>query len=369
MDRITKIEVYKIDIPLKTPFVIALETIECAHNVVVSIHTSKGLRGWGECSPYPALIGETQASAFVNAQFIAKAITNTEFALRQNLKSIQNCLAGNSCIKSAFDMALHDLAAQEAQMPLYRFLGGQNDRQLRTDMTIGMDTAEKMAKAAERFVSEGFDTIKIKLGSNYLTDMYRIELIRRKIGSNIALRLDANQGWDFPTAKRILNDLYQFDIEWCEAPIPKWDMNSLIKLNKESPIPIMADESLFDSKDALSHIKQNAADYFNIKLAKSGGLQEAIAIIQFAKAAGIKIQVGCFSESRLGIAALAHLCLAYPEIEFYDMDSPLMLAEDPTIGDMSYKGNGYWAVGVENGIGVQFQTDELEKYEHFKIGS
>lgn len=357
MDRISQVEVFKADVPLTEPFVISLETIETARNVVICIHSEKGLTGWGECSPYPTILAETQEGCLAVARQLAKVLPGQPVsALSQNLQLLDKAIAKNYCIKSAFDMALYDLAAKEAGLPLYAYLGGINKGKLRTDMTIGIGSPEKMSATAKNLMEQGFDTIKIKLGTTFDEDIQRMEAIQESVGNRVKLRLDANQGWDLPTALRVLKKIagMALDIEWCEAPIPAWNLPGLAQLSRLSPIPLMADESLFDHRDAVQHVIQQACPYFNIKLAKSGGIHNARKIVAVGEGAGISLQVGCFSETRLGITALAHFVLAHPGIQAYDMDSFLMLSEDPVKGGIEYKEGGWISVPEAVGLGCEY---------------
>ncbi len=356
MDRIARIDLYKGSIPLIEPFVISLQTITSARNVFICIESENGLKGWGECSPYETILGETQESAHAVGRMLAPLLVGRPVsAVGANIRLLDATIAGNSCIKSAFDMALFDLAAKEAGLPLFAYLGGENHRKLRTDMTIGLGEARAMADKAAEFIEEGFDHIKVKLGTTFDEDVARIEAIQSTVRDKAVLRLDANQGWDLPTATRILQHLSTMDlkVEWCEAPIAAWNIDGLAQLSRISPIPVMADESLFDHHDAIRHIKKEACPYFNIKLAKSGGLFKARKITAIGEAAGIKLQVGCFSETRLGMTALAHFVLAHPAIIACDMDSFLMLKEDPVEGGLHYDQGGWIEVTEEPGIGCE----------------
>lgn len=361
---IRQIDLYKLRVPLREPFVISLETIEHAENVVVRLTTHDGRTGFGECSPYRSITGETQAGAFEVGRELARLlIGQPALAVEACLDRLDRHLAGNRCIKSAFDMALYDLAAQYAGLPLYAFLGGANDRTLQTDMTVGIGAPQKMAMAARGFQEQGFPAIKVKLGTTPPEDVARIRAIREAVGSSIPLRIDANQGWDVPTAIRTLRALAPFQIEYCEAPIPHTQADDLPLVRRQSPIPIMADESLFDHHDAFRLASRRACDYFNIKLAKSGGIRNALRIAAIAEGAGIGAQVGCFSETRLGITALAHLALARRAIHHYDMDSFLMLAEDPVEGGIGYHNGGRITVPETPGLGAGFDAGLLERME------
>ncbi len=354
--RIRRLEFFALDIPLHTPFAIATETITTAGNIAVRITTDDGLSGWGECSPYQTLTGETQATGLAVARQLGEALLDLPHpAVATAVRRLERVVRGQRAVKSAIDMALHDLAARRAGLPLYAFLGGLNDRQLITDMTIGIGTPEAMAEAALRFREAGFETLKIKLGETADRDIARLRAIRRALGPGIPLRTDANQGWDPLTARRVLAAMPELEVEYCEQPLPYWDVAGAAALRRNSPVPIMADESLFDPHDAIRLLQADAADAFNIKLTKAGGLHHALAIAAIAEAAGLPCQVGCFSESRLAITALAHFCLARPVVRYFDMDSPLMLAEDPVKGGITLAQNGRITVPDAPGLGAAFE--------------
>ncbi len=353
---IRTVRVHRLNIPLQEPFVIALETITDAHNVLIEIETNSGFIGRGECCPYRSIAGETQDTCIAVAPLLAKNLEGRNaLELENNLSAIHKAIWGNHAIKSAFDIALYDLAARIANLPLYAFLGGANTKALVTDMTVGLGSPEFMASEARRFVAQGFRAIKVKLGTNFHDDVQRIAQIREAIGNDgIKLRVDANQGWDQLTAIRTLQAIAPFDIDFCEQPVSRKDDDALAAVRRQSPIPIMADEALGDHFDALRLVRNQACDMFNIKLAKSGGIRNALQITAIAEAAGIPCQIGCFSESRLGMTAFAHLALARNNIVHYDLDCALMLADDPVEGGAQYEPNGTILVPDRPGLGITY---------------
>src|SRR6201999_641651 len=195
-------------------------------------------------------------------------------------------------------MALHDLAARAAGQPLYRYLGGKK-KEIETDLTIGIDEPEKMAQTATRFKADGVRIIKIKLGKNGPDDVQRIRQIRAAVGPSITLRIDANQGWDFDTARDTLRQIQPFNIQFCEQPMRHWLDHRLPELRRLTSIPIMADESVFDHHDERTLIDAGGCDYVNIKFAKSGGILEATRIDAFCAAHGIPCMMGGMLESRV----------------------------------------------------------------------
>ena len=367
-DRIKKITLYPFDIRLNDPFVISLETITHAHNVLVHIQCEDPLlNGWGEASPYQTIQGETQATQLLTGTLIAKSLIGISVTdLTTCIGKLNTTIAFNRCIKSAFEMALQDIYAKIQEKPLYKVLGGQA-KVLKTDMTIGIGSPESMVESACLFVEKGFTEIKLKLGKDPLEDISRVEKIRSALEPHIKLRIDANQGWNADDAISVLKEIAQYSIEHCEQPVSARDIQALKKVHEQSRIPIMADESLFDSNDALALITLNACSQFNIKLGKSGGIQEALKILHLAVLHGLPCQVGCFSESRIGITALAHLAVSSDQIVYFDMDSPLMLSEDPVIGGVLYKRTNEIHLDDSPGLGLQVDSTFLKTLTKIEV--
>lgn len=362
---ITAIELYKLQVPLKEPFVISLGPVNSVQNVVVIIRTQDGCAGYGECSPYLTINGESMDTCFIVGQYFAKALKGANaLDLLHATHLMDKIIYANSSIKSAFDIALHDIAAQHAGVPLYRFLGGEKNKTLTTDMTVSIGTPEKMQADAVRFKEQGFPAIKVKLGEGKEADVARIKSIRDGIGQDTPLRIDANQGW--PTAAAaiaVLNALEPFAIEHCEEPIPRYKFMELGTVSAATSIPIMADESCGDHHDAERLIQLNACSMFNIKLGKSGGFFKAVQIVERAVAANIHLQIGGFMESRLGMTAGAHLALTNDHIIHCDFDTPLLFTEDPVLGGITYKAGGVVDVPDVPGLGAVIDERWLAKAE------
>jgi L-alanine-DL-glutamate epimerase-like enolase superfamily enzyme len=335
---IAAIDIYRLDIPRKYPFRLSLDTITHVNNVLIRVRAEDGRYGFGEASPVASITGETQATNLAAAPALARHLLGQDaLAIEARLESLNRALAGNTTLKSAFDMALYDLAAKVAGQPLYAFLGGER-RVLYTDDTLGIDTPEAMAVKASDMLARGFPAVKIKLGTTAVEDIARARAVREAIGPHVPLRIDANQAWDVTTAVQILNALAPYNIQYCEEPVPHWNNAGLAQVRARSPIPIMADESVFDHHDAYRLAAMNACDYFNIKLSKSGGIHTALKINAVAEAAGIACMVGSMFETRLGGSAAAHLVSARPNIRFTDLDSATGHATDPVLGGMTYDG-------------------------------
>jgi L-alanine-DL-glutamate epimerase-like enolase superfamily enzyme len=361
---IESVAIYKLSIPLKEPFITSLGTDLSAANILIRIMTKEGITGFGECSPYMPINGESQDTCFIVGQYFAKALKGKDpLQIGDCIALMDKIIYGNTSIKSAFDMALYDIASQHANVPLYRYLGGDNNKIIVTDYTVSISSPGKMAAAALKIKNAGYPAIKVKLGKNGKKDVERIRAIRAAVGNDIPLRIDANQGWKVKEAIETLNALHEFDIQHCEEPIARWNFMKLKKVKKNSPIPIMADESCGDDHDAERLIRLEACSYFNIKLGKSGGIFKALKIARLAEAAGIHLQVGAMIESRLAMTAFAHFSLCSPLIEHFDFDTALMFSEDPVTGGIRYGQNGVITVPEKPGLGATISDEWLDKME------
>jgi L-Ala-D/L-Glu epimerase len=353
--RITQTEIFRLTIPME-PFVIATETSYHTQNVFIRIHTDEGIVGMGECSAFPMLVGETQTTCFEIAKEFARILKGKDpLAISDCLQSLHDFIAFNSTIKSAFDIALHDITAKSAGVPLFKLLGGKL-KSIQTDLTIGIDKPEKMATTAIEFIKNGVKTIKIKLGKNYKEDVERVKLIRQAVGPAIKLRVDANQGWNYEEALYALTNIAPFDIQFCEQPMRQWNDPLLPALRKKSPVKIMADESVFNHYDAIRLIEAQACDFINIKLAKSGGILEAIKIADEAQKRNTPCMLGGMVESRLALTAKVHLAMSHDNIVFYDLDTCLLgHKQDPVLGGARY--NNYF-LELPEGAGIDADIEE-----------
>ena len=349
------------------PFTIATGTMHFAQNMFIRVHTDQGIYGVGECSAFPMIVGETQATCFEMAkEFAALWKDKDATALEERIGELHQFTAFNSTCKSAFDMALYDLAAKAQGIPVYQLLGGTN-RVLETDITIGIDVAAAMADKAAAYVQDGARILKIKVGKNAEEDIYRVEQIRERVGSAVRLRIDANQGWTYEDAVFTLTGMDRYDIEFCEQPLRTWNDHLLPDLRRSVPIPIMADESVFNAHDAARLIREDACSYVNIKFAKSGGFHEAIKINSVCANASIPCMIGGMLETRLALTAFAHFALAHENVRFHDMDTCLIGHKvNPVTGGIRYEG---LMIHVAEGPGLAADVDDafLDTCERFTV--
>lgn len=360
--RITDIEVYPFPIKMREPFRIATMVADHAPNVLVRILAGPELYGWGEASPLHSIAGETQGICLAAAAELKPLLLGRNpLEIGPIVREMEHFLPHNATARSAFDIALYDLAAKAAGMPLYRMLGGRL-RRMETDLTLGIGNSDEAGAKAKSFVERGFRILKVKIGTSFAEDVARIKNIREAVGPYIKIRIDGNQGYDRVGAAQVLQALEQYDIEFCEQPVRGEDWRGMRQVGSETSIPLMADEALFTPAQALRLVEEEAAPYWNIKLSKSGGIHNALRIASIADAAGIRCMAGCMLESRLGLAAAAHFSLATEAVHFYDLDTCFEQAEEPILGGMDAD-NGAISIPETPGIGAEPKPETLARLE------
>ena len=338
--KITDIKFEKVKIKLKKPFVVALGTIEYCETVIVKVTTDEGYYGFGESAPFSPVTGETLDTVLLTlSNFKNLLIGENPLNIERIHHIMDRFIIGNTAAKAGIDIALYDIKGKVMNQPLYRVLGGF-DNKVQTDMTIGIGTPEEMAQDAKDKVEKGFRILKIKVGINHQNDMEAIKKIRETVGNNIRIRMDANQGWNVNDAIRMSRFFEKYGVESIEQSLPYWDVDGAAFIRKNTNVKVMLDESIHNSKDALKAVKLQAADILNIKLMKSSGLYMAEKINAIGEAAGINCMLGCMLETRIAITAAASLVAAKRNITEADLDSFMYCEESELIkGGFSLKGD------------------------------
>jgi len=328
--RIDFLEYMAMDLPRKEPFTIARGSSTVAQNVLIIVH-SGSLTGTGSGAPTD-VTGETIRSAMEAIKAMARALEGFSFERpREVADKMDKVLNGSPSVKAAIDIAVHDLAAQQAGVPLTRYLGASRDR-MATDMTIGIMDTRGAVERAQRWIQAGFRALKVKIGRDPKSDMDRLRAIRGAVGPRIELRIDGNQGYTWSQALSFARAAKDLDISIFEQPVAKTDLEGMRVLTESSPIPIMADEMVLTPDDAKKVRWANAAKAVNLKLMKHGGISRAIDVNTICESAGYPTMVGCMGEPQISIAAALAFALAQKNVRWLDLDSHFNLAEDPSKG-------------------------------------
>ena len=326
---ITDIRLETRSLPLKTPFITAKRRLDVLKYYTVDIMTDNGLRGTGSCSPTPVITGDTDGSIIyaINDWFTPRLIGRE--VTPELLPYIKKSLYANTSPKAALDIAVHDLLAKQANTKLVTYLGGSSDY-VDTDVTVSIGNSEKVASDIARAIDDGFRSLKIKLGRGRDEDLGTIREISAIVPPGIRVRFDANQAWGREDSVYIISHAAELplQIDLFEQPVDADDIDGMSYVTANTPIDILADESVFDSADAIRVIKAKAADLINIKLMKCGGIYEAKKIYEAAAQAGIGCMVGCMMEGPESVLAAAQFAAA-AGITLCDLDAPFLCSYIP----------------------------------------
>jgi o-succinylbenzoate synthase len=353
--KITEIHIAQLTIPLIRPFITAVRRTEYVEDVVIIMKTDNGAIGYGSAASTPAITGDstetiiTAIKDVLGPQLIGRSISEINVLLQMN----NNTIAKNSSAKAAIDIALHDLFAQHCGLPLYQLLGG-NTKHINSCITISVKAIDAMVLDAIDLVNQGFKTLKIKLGVNATEDIERVQAIRQAIGDDITLFVDANQGWAYEDALKVITAFKQknLNILMIEQPVPAHDIEHLKAISKQVDCSIIADEACFSPEDTLNIATLNACDGINIKLMKSGGIARAQSIYNIARAAQMEVMVGCMLESPIGVAAIASFALSKPDIYYADLDPIFLIRDNYVLGGAQRVGNKI-ILSDKPGLGIE----------------
>lgn len=337
---IEKLDIYPVKIPMLRPFRIALGTIHDHETVLVRVQLSNGIQGWGEAAPELAITGETWRTALVilEHEIKPKVLGRDVLTYDEIWNDLDRGILGHTSAKAAFDIAIHDALARHAGVPLNGLLGRAKD-QLETTQTVGLENLQETVRQARELREQGVTRLKVKIGGDPTVDIERIRTIRQDLGNDLSLTVDANQGYSVRQAIRVLEKLERFEIDFCEQPVHWQDLDGLAEVRRNSPIPIMADESVHSPRDALEVVRRGAADMINIKLMKSGGICGARKVAAIAEAADMHCMVGCMIETKIGISAGCHFATAHRIVKYADLDGHTTLKTDPVRGGIEIQGS------------------------------
>ncbi|QBD81305.1 dipeptide epimerase [Ktedonosporobacter rubrisoli] len=352
---IKSINVEPLNIPLLEPFTIATGSVNSARNVLITVTLQDGSRGYGECAPFPPSTGESQETALAAAQGCAELLKGRDAAhWRVLAKLMRSVFYSQTTACAGMEMALLDALTRSYGIPLYTFFGGASSF-VETDMSIPIVTPERGYELAKETVERGITSIKIKVGSDLREDVERVEAIRSG-APNLPLTLDANQGYTANEALLCLEALDDHDIRpiLMEQPVHKDDYEGLRYVTQHTTVPVAADESAANSAAVARLIGMGAANVVNVKLMKSG-IVDALDIAALCRAHHIQLMVGAMIESRLASSMAAHLVAGLGGFSFVDLDTPMLLAEDPFTGGYEQRGGIYDLSSVKSGLGIELK--------------
>jgi L-alanine-DL-glutamate epimerase-like enolase superfamily enzyme len=328
-----------VSLELAEPFTISRGTAEVVEVVNVELRHD-GLSGFGEAAPIERY-GESAESALAFVEEAAELLPDEPADYGASIDRIAE-RPGEQAAKAGLDAALHDLWAKSRGEPVWRALGLERDGPP-TSWTIWLGSPDDMACRAER-VRGRFKRLKLKLGGRDGDDVERVRAVRQVAA--VPLQVDVNEAWTLEEALEALPQLAELGVEYCEQPLVAGDPAGP-ELKRHSPLPIFVDEDCHTRADVDECAER--AHGLTIKLAKSGGIAEALAMVEAARQRELGLMLGCMNESGLGIAAGAQIASLFDHV---DLDGNLLLRHDPWPGVLFV--DGVQLPSHEPGLGVRF---------------
>ncbi len=328
--KITGCEVWPVHLTLEEPFTIAYSTTTSVVNYFLRIDTDCGLSGFG-CSAFDQEVtgeNEHSISRALHDVAIPMLLGEDPLAFNNLIYRIHKKMPQDVTALASVDMALYDILGKKAQLPLYKLLGGSR-HSIRSSITIGIQGVEQVVEKALMWTKRGYSALKIKGGVSVDEDIEKLHKVRERVGDSVQLYFDANQGYCIEDAKRCIHALQEVKGEFIEQPCAKHNLSAFSILRNPS-IPIMADESVLGPED-VSHLNSfGGADMYNIKLAKTGGINRALQLDAVAQSVNSRTMVGCMDEAGLGIAAALHMALSSNNVAYADLDGHVEFVDDPS---------------------------------------
>ncbi len=326
--------------PLTDPFVVATGSRVVAQNAFVRITLKDGSHGYGEIAPFPEVGGDEDRSASLAAvQELGAAMLGRSAAQSRTIASmLQEMAPAAPAARCGLETAMLDAFCRAIGIPLWALWGGADVRARETDITIPIADLESTLRLSRDWHARGFRLLKMKIGKDVENDIRRLEAVHRAL-PDVSFIGDANQGFTRESCMAFVYGVQRVGgrLLLLEQPVVKDDLDGMAALRHLTGIPIAADESVRSLEDARAVVRTGAADYVNVKISKTG-VWEAFDIALFARGAGLRLMIGGMVETRLAMGCSFGMVLGLGGFEVLDLDTPLLLAEDPVIGGYRYDG-------------------------------
>ena len=336
---IRRIEFWPVDIPITDPFVVATGARVVAENIFIRVTLDDDTQGCGEAAPFPEVGGENRESCLATLGRLAPALIGQPARDYPALaRQMAETARSHPAARCGLETAIIDAHCRATQIPMWKMWGGADVRPRETDITIPITTLEKTVALAQGWYKKGFRLFKMKVGKDVQDDIRRLEAVHRAL-PGISFIGDGNQGFSREDCLTFAGGVRQFGgkMVLLEQPVVREDLESMAAIRRETGIPVAADEAVRSLADARRVIEQGAADYINIKIMKTG-VVEAAEIAAFTLASGLKLMVGGMVETRIAMGCSFSLVLGMKGFDVLDLDTPLLLADDPVTGGYHYRG-------------------------------
>ncbi|WP_136656404.1 enolase C-terminal domain-like protein [Nitratireductor sp. XY-223] len=362
---ITDMRVRIVNVPVKATHSHGSGDVSAIRSVVLELVADSGHTGWGEASPWPVFTGTAEASAAaLNTHLRPHVVGANALRREQIMAAADRVVVRCSEAKAALEMALLDVVGKTLGLSVGQLIGGRRRNSVPVSFTVANPVFEEDMEIIAHLYGSGVRIFKLKTGfRDHRFDIMRLEKIRETYDEGVDLRIDYNQGLKAVDAIRTLRDMEPFRLGFIEQPTPRDNLEALAAISAAIDTPVMADESVFNPREALVAAQMRLTDIFSLKVMKSGGIARAQEIAAIAGAAGIGVYGGCMFETGLAHLAGAHLVSALPEIdlgcEFY---MPTYYAKDDILTEPFPIRNGAVHIPEDPGLGIEVDTDKLDQY-------
>jgi L-alanine-DL-glutamate epimerase-like enolase superfamily enzyme len=349
---IQAVEIEPLDIPLLEPFVIAIGQLDHVRNVLVTVRLENGVIGYGEAAPLEPISGENQATVLATLQVCAQMVKGRDVVEWRKLAAeLKGVFGAQAAARAGLEMALLDALTKTMRLPLYQFLGGASSSVV-TDLSIPIVEPARAYQIAAEWAIQGGRVLKIKVGKSIEADVKRV-LAVKAAAPDMLITLDANQGYNASQAVALVEELAMQGVRIIlfEQPVPKNDWLGLRFVTEHGRIPVAADETVFHPYDALQIAAHGAANVVNIKLMKCG-LVDGLDIAAVCRAGHVGLMIGGMIESKLAMCCSAHFAAGLGGFEYIDLDTPMLMAENPFEGGYIQQGSLYKLDHIQAGLGI-----------------
>lgn len=363
--KIEQIKVHLVHVPAKAVHSHGSGDVSGITSVMLELLTNTGITGWGEASPWPVFTGTAQASvAALDVHLRPHLLGKDPCQVETIMTLADQILVGHNEAKAGLETALLDITGKITGLAICELVGGRQRDTIPLSFSVANPNFDEDMADVETLFADGIRLFKLKTGfADHRFDLMRLERLRTRFGDEVSLRIDYNQGLKAYDAIRTLRDLEAFRPTLIEQPVKRHDRAAMAAITAAIDTPIMADESVFDVREAFEGAHQRIADVFSLKIMKSGGIRRCIEVASIARAAGIDVYGGCMFETSIAHMSGTHLMAAIPNLtlgcEFY---MSTYYAQDELAVEPFPVRNGHVIVPTSAGLGVTPDPDKLAKY-------
>lgn len=367
--RITRVDVCPVSIPYRSPYGISQGTAPDGKHVIIKVYTDQGVVGYGEAATIiPERAGGTQESiAFMLRDYFAPAIIGDDpLDYERILYKVDHIPFGRHLYpfaKAAIDHALFDIVGKVHDMPVYKVLGGACRKQIGVSRSIRVGAPEEMAEIAVKLREDGYRMLTLKGTFDTAHDVEALAKVRAAVGEGYPLEIDPNQAYPATEAIRVLRRMEAYGLQSVEQPCPWWDIDGMAEVARALDTPIIADEMVQSTVEAMTIAKRRAADILCLKLTTMGGIAEARKIVAIAEAAGLGVSMASRHTFGVGTAAIHHFVAATPAVqEPIGYGSALERFVDDIVTEPTPFKHGVATVLEGPGLGVELDEAKLRRY-------